>query len=147
MSTLGRTVSLWVHTYCVLWSYACEQLWGRSGTLGLLKCACHFQGRRCVLKDCCKILDNTVLPPETVVPPFTVFAGCPGTWCPYIEVSLTRAPIHCQTFDLTGQELMFMCWCRSTKVQFNHEDRREYIPSVQWRFWHCIQHGNTYLFI
>ncbi|KAA8584892.1 hypothetical protein FQN60_003586 [Etheostoma spectabile] len=35
-------------------------------------------GRRCVLKDCCKILDNTVLPPETVVPPFTVFSGCPG---------------------------------------------------------------------
>lgn len=37
-----------------------------------------LQGRRCVLKDCCKILDNTVLPPETVVPPFTVFSGCPG---------------------------------------------------------------------
>lgn len=31
-----------------------------------------------MLKDCCKILDNTVLPPETVVPPFTVFSGCPG---------------------------------------------------------------------
>lgn len=38
----------------------------------------YIQGRRCVLKDCCKILDNTVLPPETVVPPFTVFSGCPG---------------------------------------------------------------------
>nr|XP_008121732.1 PREDICTED: dynactin subunit 5 [Anolis carolinensis] len=37
-----------------------------------------FQGRRCVLKDCCRILDNTVLPPETVVPPFTTFSGCPG---------------------------------------------------------------------
>ncbi|XP_023375861.1 dynactin subunit 5, partial [Pteropus vampyrus] len=37
-----------------------------------------LQGRRCVLKDCCRILDNTVLPPETVVPPFTVFSGCPG---------------------------------------------------------------------
>ncbi|XP_037596517.1 dynactin subunit 5 isoform X2 [Cebus imitator] len=36
------------------------------------------KGRRCVLKDCCKILDNTVLPPETVVPPFTVFSGCPA---------------------------------------------------------------------
>ncbi|XP_042708962.2 dynactin subunit 5 isoform X4 [Chrysemys picta bellii] len=36
------------------------------------------KGRRCVLKDCCKILANTVLPPETVVPPFTVFSGCPG---------------------------------------------------------------------
>ncbi|XP_051044054.1 dynactin subunit 5-like [Phodopus roborovskii] len=35
-------------------------------------------GRQSVLKDCCKILDNTVSPPETVVPPFTVFSGCPG---------------------------------------------------------------------
>ncbi|GAB1292648.1 Dynactin subunit 5 [Apodemus speciosus] len=41
-------------------------------------CVIGFSGRRCVLKDCCKILDNTVLPPETVVPPFTVFSGCPG---------------------------------------------------------------------
>uniref|UniRef100_A0AAZ3SK48 Dynactin subunit 5 n=1 Tax=Oncorhynchus tshawytscha TaxID=74940 RepID=A0AAZ3SK48_ONCTS len=33
----------------------------------------------CVFQDgVCKILDNTVLPPETVVPPFTVFSGCPG---------------------------------------------------------------------
>ncbi|XP_026506538.1 dynactin subunit 5 [Terrapene carolina triunguis] len=38
----------------------------------------QYKGRRCVLKDCCKILANTVLPPETVVPPFTVFSGCPG---------------------------------------------------------------------
>lgn len=44
----------------------------------LLSFVCCVQGRRCVLKDCCKILDNTVLPPETVVPPFTVFSGCPG---------------------------------------------------------------------
>ena len=33
------------------------------------------QGRRCVLKDCCRIEDNTVLPPETVVPPFAVMSG------------------------------------------------------------------------
>ncbi|XP_046551709.1 dynactin subunit 5-like [Haliotis rubra] len=35
-------------------------------------------GRRSVLKDCCAIADNTVLPPETVVPSFTVFSGSPG---------------------------------------------------------------------
>ncbi|XP_065185166.1 dynactin subunit 5-like [Sycon ciliatum] len=35
-------------------------------------------GRRSVLKDCCKILDGTVLAPETVVPPFTIFGGSPG---------------------------------------------------------------------
>jgi hypothetical protein len=36
------------------------------------------QGRRCILKDCCAIADNTVLAPETVVPPFTLFGGNPG---------------------------------------------------------------------
>lgn len=36
------------------------------------------QGRRCVLKDCCMVADNTVLAPETVVPAFAVFSGCPG---------------------------------------------------------------------
>jgi dynactin-5 len=35
-------------------------------------------GRRSVLKDCCKIDDGTVLPPETVVPPFAHFSGNPG---------------------------------------------------------------------
>lgn len=53
---------------CLLWQ----------NCVGLLFVLCRLQGRRCVLKDCCKILDNTVLPPETVVPPFTVFSGCPG---------------------------------------------------------------------
>ena len=37
-----------------------------------------------MLKDCCKIEDNTVLAPETVVPPFTVFSGSPGTVCAYV---------------------------------------------------------------
>ena len=47
--------------------------------LSILLFVCHFdQGRRSVLKDCCAIADNTVLPPETVVPPFTVFSGSPG---------------------------------------------------------------------
>lgn len=31
-----------------------------------------------MLKDCCKIDDGTVLPPETVVPPFAHFSGNPG---------------------------------------------------------------------
>jgi len=37
-----------------------------------------LQGRRCVLKDCSAVADNTVLPPETVVPSFTLYAGSPG---------------------------------------------------------------------
>ena len=52
------------------------------------------QGRRSVLKDCCAIADNTVLPPETVVPPFTIFSGSPGNcfggvWLYFNTFSLT----------------------------------------------------------
>lgn len=35
-------------------------------------------GRRCVLKDCCMIEDNTVLAPETVVPTFSRYGGSPA---------------------------------------------------------------------
>ena len=35
-------------------------------------------GRRCVLKDCCVIEDNSVLSPETVVPTFARYSGSPG---------------------------------------------------------------------
>lgn len=40
----------------------------------------HFklQGRRCVLKDCCMIEDNSVLPAETVVPSFARYSGNPA---------------------------------------------------------------------
>lgn len=40
---------------------------------------CHFfKGKGSVLKDCCLIEDNTFLPPDTIVPPFTVFSGSPA---------------------------------------------------------------------
>lgn len=46
-------------------------------------CCCSIvscvQGRRCLLKDCCRIEDGTVLAPDTIVPPFCVFGGSPGT--------------------------------------------------------------------
>ncbi|KAI9003181.1 putative dynactin Arp1 p25 subunit RO12 [Gaertneriomyces semiglobifer] len=35
-------------------------------------------GRFTIIKDCCKILDGTVLPPNSVVPSFSVYAGNPG---------------------------------------------------------------------
>ena len=37
-----------------------------------------FQGRRCVLKDCCMIEDGAVLPAETVVSSFTRYGGSPA---------------------------------------------------------------------
>lgn len=34
-----------------------------------------YQGRRCVIKDCCIIEENAVLPPETVVASFTRYGS------------------------------------------------------------------------
>ena len=45
----------------------------------LYVCTCGvLQSRSSILKDCCRIEDNSVLPPDTVVPPFTIFSGSPG---------------------------------------------------------------------
>eukprot|EP00656_Telonema_subtile_P007112 TRINITY_DN13328_c0_g1_i2.p1 TRINITY_DN13328_c0_g1~~TRINITY_DN13328_c0_g1_i2.p1 ORF type:complete len:121 (-),score=30.61 TRINITY_DN13328_c0_g1_i2:248-610(-) len=33
---------------------------------------------RCILKDCCRIAPGSVLPPDTVVPPFAYFGGVPA---------------------------------------------------------------------
>eukprot|EP00123_Amoebidium_parasiticum_P021356 comp6591_c0_seq1/m.2365 comp6591_c0_seq1/g.2365 ORF comp6591_c0_seq1/g.2365 comp6591_c0_seq1/m.2365 type:complete len:180 (-) comp6591_c0_seq1:77-616(-) len=35
-------------------------------------------GRRAVLKDCCRIADNSFVPPDTVVAPFSNFEGSPA---------------------------------------------------------------------
>ena len=35
---------------------------------------------KCVVEDCGMVLENTVLAPGTVVPPYTVFAGNPGMY-------------------------------------------------------------------
>eukprot|EP00299_Pterocystis_sp_00344_P007274 c2279_g1_i1.p1 GENE.c2279_g1_i1~~c2279_g1_i1.p1 ORF type:complete len:184 (+),score=29.02 c2279_g1_i1:42-593(+) len=34
--------------------------------------------RRCIINDCSQILDNSVLAPDTVVPPFHIFGGNPA---------------------------------------------------------------------
>lgn len=37
-------------------------------------------GKNVIIKDCCEILDNSVIAANTVVPPFSVFGGVPGVW-------------------------------------------------------------------
>jgi len=34
--------------------------------------------KRTVVKDCCWISDGTLLTPDTVVPPFSIYGGVPG---------------------------------------------------------------------
>lgn len=36
--------------------------------------------RRCIIKDCVKILAGSVVPPDTVIPPFTVYGGNPASY-------------------------------------------------------------------
>ena len=35
-------------------------------------------GKRCIVKDCCLIKPDSVLADDTVVPPFTIWEGCPA---------------------------------------------------------------------
>jgi len=35
-------------------------------------------GRFAIIKECCQILDDSVIPSNTVVPPFSVFGGNPA---------------------------------------------------------------------
>ena len=62
-----------------------------------------FIGKNCiishrnVLKDNCKIEDNTILPPDTEVPPFTLYGGRPGEYLmdmpestPFLHQELTQ---------------------------------------------------------
>jgi len=37
-----------------------------------------LQGKFTIIKDCAKIADNTIIPPNTVVPALSLFAGSPG---------------------------------------------------------------------
>jgi dynactin-5 len=36
------------------------------------------QGKFTIIKDCAKIADNSIIPPNTVIPALTLFAGSPG---------------------------------------------------------------------
>lgn len=39
-----------------------------------------FKGKFTIIKDCAKISDNTIIPPNTVVPALSLFSGSPGSY-------------------------------------------------------------------
>lgn len=39
-----------------------------------------FKGKFTIIKDCAKISDNTIIPPNTVVPALSLFSGSPGLY-------------------------------------------------------------------
>lgn len=46
--------------------------------------ACMIQGKFTIIKDCAKIADNTIVPPNTVIPALALFAGSPGQYLPWV---------------------------------------------------------------
>lgn len=54
-------------------------------------CTQTDQGKFTIIKDCAKIADNTIVPPNTVVPALALFSGSPGLFSP------PSAPSGCLT--------------------------------------------------
>lgn len=51
----------------------------------------NIQGKFTIIKDCAKIADNTIVPPNTVIPALTHFAGSPGVYIPCISDKINNA--------------------------------------------------------
>jgi dynactin-5 len=63
-----------------------------------LKLICDKQGRFAIIKDCCCIADNTIIPPNTVVPSFSVYDGSPGKFFFSSTVVTTSMPMLRRSF-------------------------------------------------
>lgn len=70
-ASIGSFVVIGKNTVIVSW-HATRPL------LFLNACSLSLQGRGCILKDCTRVEDGAVLPPDMVVPPFSLVAGNPG---------------------------------------------------------------------
>jgi len=55
-----------------------------------------LQGKFTIIKDCAKIADNSILPPNTVVPALSLFSGSPGQFIENLPES-TQELVESQT--------------------------------------------------
>jgi len=51
-------------------------------------------GKRSVISSCCMVLDNTVLGPATVMPPFSIYGGSPGVEVGRLNQSWQHEIVH-----------------------------------------------------
>lgn len=70
------------------------------------------QGKFTMIKDCAKIADNTVLPPNTVVPALALFSGSPGTHFIY------TTKLSSSLFALLGQFVENLAESRQDLMEF-----------------------------
>jgi dynactin-5 len=70
-ATVGNHVEIGKN--CVVVGVTVQNLWQY-----ILNVRNLLQGKFTIIKDCAKIADNTILPPNTVVPALSLFSGSPG---------------------------------------------------------------------
>lgn len=68
-ATIGNHVEIGKN--CIIVSPTCN-------TCTIWKTNVWFEGKFTIIKDCVKIADNTVIPPNTVIPTLALFGGSPG---------------------------------------------------------------------
>jgi hypothetical protein len=83
-----------------------------------------------VIKDCCKILDNTVIPPNMVIPSFSVVAGNPGK-LPYV--------LSCAYNKLYQYTCVYVCTILASIVDELPETSQACIESEAVTFYNNFQ--------
>lgn len=68
----------------------------------------NYQGKRCVIKDYCVIKDGSVIAADTVLPPFSVSEGAPGTVV--VRAAAFTERVHAQAVPHLQVSLLVRSW-------------------------------------